>query len=95
MRQVMPDPSSSSAKPSESAALRQEILEAQVAIDQGDYKTVRRKLNRLTDPSMLIPAEIKPEVARLEKSVKADPVAMVLAGSCLVFFALVVWHYVL
>lgn len=91
----MPDPSSNGSISSNSSSLRDELLDAQVALDQGDLRTVRSKLRRLTDPSITVPAELRTDVERLERSVKSDPVAMVLAGGCLVFFGLVVWAYVL
>jgi hypothetical protein len=89
----MPDPSSTGSA-ADSKQIRQELLEAQVALDQGDFRTVRRKLSRLTDPGMPIPAEVQPEVDALRRTMKNDPVAMLLAAGCLVFFVLVVWHYV-
>jgi hypothetical protein len=75
--------------------MKSELLEAQVALDQGDYRTVRRKLNRLTNPGFAVPEDLRSDVERLEKSVKSDPVALALAAGCLVFFAIVVWQYVL
>ncbi len=84
------DPSSSRTD----ADVKQEVLEAQVALDQGDYRTVRRKLRRLTDPGIVVPVELRAEVAKLERTTQNDPAAVALAAGCLVFFIIVVLQYV-
>jgi hypothetical protein len=86
------DPSSSR-QPSE-PDLKQEVLDAQVALDRGDLRTVRRKLRTLTDPGIHVPDELVREVAKLERTVKSDPTAIALAIGCLVFFMLVLFQYV-
>jgi len=86
------DPSSS--RHPSNPDLKQEVLEAQVALDRGDLRTVRKKLRTLTDPGIEVPAELVPDVAKLEKTVKADPAAIALAIGCLIFFMIVVFQYV-
>jgi len=86
------DPSSSR-NPS-SSDLKQEVLEAQVALDRGDLRTVRKKLRTLTDPGIQVPAELRSDVAKLERTVKSDPAAIALAIGCLIFFMIVLFQYV-
>jgi hypothetical protein len=86
------DPSSS--RHPSSSDLKQEVLDAQVALDRGDLRTVRRKLRTLTDPGVEVPAELVAEVAKLERTVKSDPAAIALAIGCLVFFMIVLFQYV-
>ena len=86
------DPSSSR-QPSD-PDLKQEVLDAQVALDRGDLRTVRRKLRTLTDPGVHVPDELVREVAKLERTVKSDPAAIALALGCLAFFVIVVFQYV-
>ena len=74
--------------------LKQEVLEAQVALDRGDLRTVRRKLRTLTEPGIDVPAELQSDVAKLERTVKSDPAAIALAIGCLIFFGIVVLQYV-
>ncbi len=86
------DPSSS---PHPSAPdLKQEVLDAQVALDRGDLRTVRKKLRTLTDPGIQVPAELSAEVAKLERTVRSDPAAIALAIGCLIFFMIVLFQYV-
>jgi hypothetical protein len=85
------DPSSS---PTSSPDLKQEVLEAQVALDRGDLRTVRKKLRTLTDPGIQVPLELRGDVAKLERTVKNDPAAIALAIGCLIFFMIVLLQYV-
>jgi hypothetical protein len=86
------DPSSS--RTPSSSDLRQEVLDAQVALDRGDLRTVRKKLRTLTDPGISVPVELRPEVVKLERTVKSDPAAIALAICCFAFFVLVLFQYV-
>ena len=86
------DPSSS--RNPTSSDLKQEVLDAQVALDRGDLRTVRKKLRTLTDPGIEVPVELRSEVVKLERTVKSDPAAIALAICCLVFFMIVVFQYV-
>jgi hypothetical protein len=83
------DPSSSS-----TPQVKKEILACQVALDQGDYQTVRKKLRTLTNPGFAVPEDLKPDVERLERTVKNDPAGMVLVIACACFFLLVCLQYV-
>ena len=89
------DPSSSRhpSQPSGSD-LKRDVLDAQVALDRGDLRTVRKKLRTLTDPGVEVPAELVAEVAKLERTVKSDPAAIALAIGCLIFFMIVLFQYV-
>jgi hypothetical protein len=70
------------------------LLDAQVALDQGDFRTVRARLKTLTDPSITVPPEIREDITKLERSVATDPYARYLALGCLAFFVIIAVHYV-
>jgi hypothetical protein len=74
--------------------LKRDVLDAQVALDRGDLRTVRKKLRRLTDPTIEVPAELSEDVAKLERTVKSDPAAIALAIGCVIFFMIVLFQYV-
>jgi hypothetical protein len=91
----MPDPSSSLLSSSDSSTkLKAELLDAQVALDQGDLRTARRRLKTLSDPNIPIPAELRDEVTKLSRQVDADPYVRYLAAGCLLFFLIVALRYV-
>ena len=92
----MPDPSSSfvSSSHASSDQLRTDLLEAQVALDQGDLRTARRRLKTLSDPNIPIPAEMRDEVTKLSRQMDADPYVRYLAAGCVLFFLLVALRYV-
>jgi hypothetical protein len=82
------DPSSSSER------IRKDLLDAQVALDQGDYFTVKRRLKTLTDPSIQVPTDLREDITRLERAVAPDPAVKYLAAGCLAFFVVITVHYV-
>jgi hypothetical protein len=86
------DPSSSSTQSSDK--LRQDLLDAQVALDQGDYVSVKRRLKTLSDPAIPVPSELRDDVERLRSQVASDPAARYLALGCLAFFLVVALRYV-
>ena len=91
----MPDPSSSAlAASSEQSALKAQLLDAQVALDHGDLRTVKRRLKTLSDPNIPIPADMRADVTTLERAVNSDPYVRYLAAGCLLFFLIVALRYV-
>jgi hypothetical protein len=74
--------------------VRQEVLDAQVALDNGDYHSVRRRLRRITDSGMTVPPELQEDVTKLQRSIGTDPAMKYLAIGCLLFFLVITWHYV-